>query len=251
MNASSLESKTIRPGSLGNYSYYHSARRPTPTPRPAYIAASRHRLIPHAKVLMIMLAVVGLGFGGSIVQSRASQTAKSANSTAAVSSTSQTPAPIATSSKTPAAVLGAGSDQCDGNTMDKAIVISISQRHLWACEHTKQVHEAPVITGMLSHESTLTPPGKYQIYAKATDTTLTGSDETGSWSRPVYYWMPFLDNEHGTYGFHDATWRPSKEFGKIDPKTDKASHGCVELPLASQKWLYEWAAVGTDVTIES
>jgi lipoprotein-anchoring transpeptidase ErfK/SrfK len=63
--------------------------------------------------------------------------------------------------------------------------------------------------------------------------------------------MPFLDNQYGTYGFHDATWRKDSEFGKVDPNSADASHGCVELPLATAKWLYSWAPVGTAVTIES
>lgn len=255
MNASSLESKTIRPGSLGNYSYYHSARRPAAAPRPAYISASRRRLIPHAKTLVIALTAISLGVGGSILQSRAGQAPVASTQSAAPSAGAPKAAPVAPG-KAPAAsagaVLAATSDsKCAGNTHDKAVIISVSQRRMWACEQARQVHQAPVITGMLAHASTLTPAGTYQIYAKATDTVLTGSDEAGSWNRPVYYWMPFLDNQYGTYGFHDATWRPDKEFGKIDPNTDQASHGCVELPLASQKWLYEWAPVGTTVTVET
>jgi lipoprotein-anchoring transpeptidase ErfK/SrfK len=97
----------------------------------------------------------------------------------------------------------------------------------------------------------LTPTGTYHIYAKQTDTTLTGSDSTGSWNDYVYYWMPFLDNQYGTYGFHDATWRPANAFGNVDPYSSKGSHGCVELPLATSKWLYNWSAVGTTVTINS
>ncbi|HEX5743928.1 MAG TPA: L,D-transpeptidase, partial [Candidatus Saccharimonadales bacterium] len=79
---------------------------------------------------------------------------------------------------------------------------------------------------------------------------LTGSDVAGSWKRPVSYWMPFLHNKHGIYGFHDATWRPDSEFGNVSPASPDASHGCVELPLASQAWLYKWAPVGTTVKIK-
>jgi lipoprotein-anchoring transpeptidase ErfK/SrfK len=63
--------------------------------------------------------------------------------------------------------------------------------------------------------------------------------------------MPFLNNQHGTYGFHDATWRPDNEFGTVSPDSSEASHGCVELPLATSAWLYAWAPVGTTVTIQS
>jgi lipoprotein-anchoring transpeptidase ErfK/SrfK len=63
--------------------------------------------------------------------------------------------------------------------------------------------------------------------------------------------MPFLQNKHGTYGFHDATWRNNSDFGNIDPNSKDASHGCVELPLNASHWLYEWAPVGTTVTIKN
>lgn len=97
----------------------------------------------------------------------------------------------------------------------------------------------------------LTPTGTYHIYSKQTDVTLSGSDTTGSWNDPVSYWMPYLYNSYGTYGFHDATWRPDSAFGNISPYSSDGSHGCVELPLATAKWLYDWSYVGTTLTIES
>jgi lipoprotein-anchoring transpeptidase ErfK/SrfK len=142
-------------------------------------------------------------------------------------------------------------NECADNTAAKALVVSVSQRHMWACEGSTSVYDSKAITGNQQHAETLTPVGTYKIYAKQQDTRLTGSDATGTWNRPVSYWMPFLDNQYGTYGFHDATWRSDSEFGNVDPNTDDASHGCVELPLAAQAWIYNWAPVGTVVVIRS
>jgi len=144
-----------------------------------------------------------------------------------------------------------GPKQCAENSLDKMIIVSVGERHLWACQHHKVVYDTPVVTGMENLSADLTPRGTYHIYEKQTNTTLTGSDSTGNWSDPVYYWMPFLQNQYGTYGFHDATWRANSDFGNIDPNSSKASHGCVELPLNSSRWLYSWAPVGTTVTVKS
>lgn len=141
-------------------------------------------------------------------------------------------------------------NHCASNTEAKSILISVGQRHLWACEGTEVVHDTAIITGNEQHPETLTPRGTYHIYAKQQNTTLTGTDTTGSWKRPVFYWMPFLDNQYGTYGFHDATWRKDSDFGSVDPNSNDASHGCPELSLVSQKWLYEWAPVKTSVVVQ-
>lgn len=120
---------------------------------------------------------------------------------------------------------------------------------MWACAAEQQVYESPVVTGMEKLAADLTPRGTYHVYAKQTNLYLRGSDSTGSWNDYVYYWMPFLNNQYGTYGFHDATWRADTAFGNINPNTSDASHGCVELPLATAKWLYNWGPIGTTVKV--
>ena len=140
---------------------------------------------------------------------------------------------------------------CVDNTLSQLVLVSISQRHLWACNGTTQLYDSAVVTGMENLAADLTPTGTYHIYGKHTNLYLKGSDSTGSWNDYVNYWMPFLDNQYGQYGFHDATWRADSAFGNISPDSSDASHGCVELPLATAKWLYNWALVGTTVTIIS
>jgi lipoprotein-anchoring transpeptidase ErfK/SrfK len=145
---------------------------------------------------------------------------------------------------------------CVGNTLSKLVLVSISKQHLWACDRTASLYNSAVVTGMELYPSDLTPPGTYHVYAKATNQDLKGCDATGCWDDHVSYWMPFLDNQYGQYGFHDAAWRKPSQFGNINiyaPDTAAlfGSHGCVELPLATAKWLYNWAPVGTTVKVES
>jgi lipoprotein-anchoring transpeptidase ErfK/SrfK len=122
---------------------------------------------------------------------------------------------------------------------------------MWACDGTTKAYNSAVITGMENLPADLTPTGTYHIYAKETNRYLNGSDSTGSWHDYVYYWMPFLDNQYGVYGFHDATWRPGNAFGNISSYSSNASHGCVEMPLVAARWLYNWSTIGTTVTIQS
>ncbi len=140
---------------------------------------------------------------------------------------------------------------CNGNTLANLILVSISQRHLWACSYAVLSYNSAVVTGMENYPADLSPPGTYHIYAKETNLYLKGSDSTGSWNDFVHYWMPFLQNQYGVYGVHDATWRPANAFGNISPYSNNASHGCIETPLGTAQWLFNWAPIGTTVTIES
>lgn len=140
---------------------------------------------------------------------------------------------------------------CNGNSLSQLILVSISRRHLWACSGVSIIYDAPVVTGMAQLAADATPTGMYRIYAKESNLHLTGSDSTGSWNDYVHYWLPFLSNQYGQYGFHDATWRSNEAFGNISPDSRNGSHGCVETPLVTAKWLYGWAQVGTTVKIVS
>lgn len=166
----------------------------------------------------------------------------------------------ATATQKAAAVLAS---HCAGNLVGQEVIVSISAQHMWACSGTTVSYDNAVITGMQQYPADLTPTGTYKIYGKMTDQTLAGHDSTGSWSDFVNYWMPFLDNQYGTYGFHDLTQtangsngRADSDFGNVDinaPYTaaKHGSHGCVELPLTAAAWLYSWASVGTTVVIQA
>jgi hypothetical protein len=238
MSTPSLQHKTVRPGSLVGYSYYHSGRTAQAISRsPQLLKSGSNRTLMRwgllALVVLAIIIIAPLLRGGSTPSHPAA---------------SQSPTP---STAAPAAAPVQPVNHCSGNKDAQLILVNISQRRLWACKGGQTAYESAVITGIATHASTVTPTGTYHIYAKHTKVTLTGSDETGSWSDPVDYWMPFLSNQYGTYGFHDATWRAADSFGNIDPNSADASHGCVELPLGASQWLYNWSRVGTAVTIES
>lgn len=142
-------------------------------------------------------------------------------------------------------------NKCIGNTQSQEVVVILSKQHLWACNYQTSVFNSAVVTGYTGSASDITAVGTYHIFNKYTNLNLTGKDDMGSWKVHVSYWMPYLFNQYGAYGLHDATWRTQNEFGHINTATENASHGCVELPLATAKWLYYWVNIGTPVSIRA
>ena len=239
----SLAQKTVRPGSLNNYSFYYSNR----NNQPVQIKQSRN--LPWKKMLAasIVLGVAFLSFAHSSNQSNSLETIPQTNNASAKTSV---PAEKPKTKSVPAAATT--NLECTGNSLPKFISVNVGKRKLTACEGAKAVFSAPVITGDERYVATETPEGTYKIFAKESKITLKGADDKGAWSFPVDYWMPFLENEHGTYGFHDAGWKAVSDFGNVDPYTsDKASHGCVELTKDASAWLYGWAEVGTTLQVKA
>ncbi len=255
MSTPSLQQKTVRPGSLLGYSYYHSqaATKSSRTPKNTRSTKSaKPRRAFSGKLMLLLLAAVVLGLLlRDYTNKSAAKLSQSTKSASSAGIHTKTPPPPAPTPAAPAAAAPAPTNNCAGNTLDEQIIVSVGQRHLWACDKSAQVYDSPVVTGISYLAADLTPTGTYHVYAKETDQHLVGSDSTGSWNDFVYYWMPFLHNQYGNYGFHDATWRSPSDFGNISANSLNASHGCVELPIATAKWLYDWSYVGTTVTIES
>ena len=81
-----------------------------------------------------------------------------------------------------------------------------------------------------------TPPGIFALTYKQRDAGLKGE----GYASPVKFWMPF----NGGIGFHDASWRSS--FGGSIYKTG-GSHGCVNMPYAAAKELFENVYAGMPV----
>lgn len=240
--SSTTQDKAIQPGSM-RYTYYRSSV----SHRPVVKQSKPHHYFRNTVLLLAALIAIPV-----IYNALGNKTVAISNADAKNNSSSAKPAPSTSTQPAAAATTStAAVSPCASNTLSQLILVSISERHLWACAGGSELYNSAVVTGDEQYADTLTPVGTYHIYAKQTDTRLTGSDENGSWNDFVHYWMPFLDNQYGAYGFHDATWRSADAFGNISPDSANASNGCVELPLATAKWLYDWDRVGTTVTIEN
>lgn len=246
---SPLENKRVRPGlGLDNYTGFYKQPDAKPDKKKAYKRpSSNSKYSVYMKILGVVALVAVIGLIASALNSHpANKPIVIAEKTKKVTTPPANAKPVA-----PVATVApsSGDAHCAGNQLPKLALVSISERHMWACEGAKSVYDSPVITGIASVPETATPTGTYKIYSKQRNVVLTGSDPTGSWNDNVQYWMPFLSNQYGIYGFHDASWRKPSEFGNVDPNGPDGSHGCINLPTATAAWLYNWSPVGTTVTV--
>jgi lipoprotein-anchoring transpeptidase ErfK/SrfK len=106
------------------------------------------------------------------------------------------------------------------------------------------VLESNFVSGNLS-ENALTNVGVGSILSKEQHATLKGEDFDGvsKYETPVDYWMPIgWDGE----GFHDAPWRGA--FGGAIYQT-YGSHGCINMPPAAAKKLFDEVDFLTPVVV--
>lgn len=132
---------------------------------------------------------------------------------------------------------------CHRNLDSQYVLVSVAEQHAWMCARGRLVFSTPVTTGAVELPYDSTPTGRYHIQAKDTDTTLTL--QSGA-QYQVRYWIPF---DAPMFGFHDSSWQ-NFPYGSAKYRTD-GSHGCVHMPLAAMKFLYDWADIGATVTIRA
>jgi hypothetical protein len=111
------------------------------------------------------------------------------------------------------------------------IDVNLSQQTLYAYEGNNVIDSFLVSTGTWLHP---TVTGQYHIYVKLRYTDMSGPDY---YLPNVPYTMYFFRG----YGLHGTYWHHN--FGT------PMSHGCVNLSIPDAEWLYNFASVGTLVSV--
>jgi lipoprotein-anchoring transpeptidase ErfK/SrfK len=125
-----------------------------------------------------------------------------------------------------------------GGMGGKYIVVSLADQWLYAYEGDVMVFDAPISTG---RDGFNTPAGAFSVYSKVPSQTMSGTIGGESYSVPNVPHAMYINADvamHGTY------WH--NQFGT----GVRRSHGCINLPLNSAAWLYNWAPVGTPVQVQ-
>jgi lipoprotein-anchoring transpeptidase ErfK/SrfK len=132
-----------------------------------------------------------------------------------------------------------GDESATFRTTDfKRIDVSLSHQLMTLYENGTPVRTIYVATGVAAAP---TPTGTFYVQMKAPEMRFRGVNPDGShYDIPDVHWvLPFW----GDYTIHGAYWRP--RFGV------PGSDGCVSMSDADARLVYDWANVGTPVTIHS
>jgi hypothetical protein len=121
----------------------------------------------------------------------------------------------------------------------KEIVVSISAQSMWAYEEGQLVMSSLVSTGTAEVWETTTPVGQWSVLSKYDVQDMEGTISDEHYFVADVPYVMYFDN-HGN-ALHGTYWHSN--FGA------PMSHGCVNLPMDIAAWMYEWAPVGTAVSV--
>ena len=122
---------------------------------------------------------------------------------------------------------------------ERRIEVDLSAQWLTAYEGNLMVYRAPVATG---RDGFNTPTGSYAIYDQLRVQTMVGDAGGESWYVPDVPWVQYVV---GGVALHGTYWHDLHGTGA------RPSHGCINLRMGDAQWLYQWADLGTTVTIQS
>lgn len=118
---------------------------------------------------------------------------------------------------------------------DTYVEMNLTAQHMYFYKNGKLMVESDFVSGNEA-KGWSTPAGAFSLTYKQRNAVLKGKN----YKTPVSYWMPF----NGNIGMHDGYWRSS--FGGTIYKKN-GSHGCVNLPPAVAKTVYENIEAGMPV----
>jgi lipoprotein-anchoring transpeptidase ErfK/SrfK len=133
----------------------------------------------------------------------------------------------------------------------KGIFLLVSRQALIAYENGSVIVQTPVTTG---GARTPTPLGTFSIIQKRSHFVMKSPwpEEDPRWYPDSYVNFALLYERSG-YFLHDAPWRATYGPGSnlfFTPQIGwTGTHGCVNVPFAAEQKLFDWAELGTSVTV--
>ncbi len=124
-------------------------------------------------------------------------------------------------------------------TLARNIVVDLSDQAAYFYENGVVVSSTRMSSGLPGHD---THTGSFRITAKLRIQNMGNPDLTKA---PYYYTknVPWVMYFNGDQALHGAYWH--NNFG------NRMSHGCVNLPVGVAEFLYQWAPMGTEVTVQN
>ena len=120
----------------------------------------------------------------------------------------------------------------------KLIEVDVVTKQMYLYDNGNLSYSYPISAGA---PETPTPIGQFKTYAKFAKQDMKGLNPDGTkYLQPNVRWISYF--LPGGYAVHGNYWRPTSWFGNIN-----SSHGCVSLPEAQAKQVYDWAPIGTTV----
>jgi L,D-transpeptidase-like protein len=127
------------------------------------------------------------------------------------------------------------------------ITVSLQAQALIAYDRGRVIVDTLVTTG---RPALPTDIGAMQVLRKDAPWTMKSPWPKGSaeWypDTPVQMVVWFTKNGEG---LHDASWQPNATLGPGSQNGPYASHGCIHVPLAAVRLLFDWAPIGTPVVV--
>lgn len=122
-------------------------------------------------------------------------------------------------------------------SLEKSIFISLARQQMEPRVNGIGIAAYPVSSGLAR---TPTPVGTFKILQK----------NPRAWSHSARLWMPYWMHFSGRgHGIHELPEWPNGRKEGESHLGHRASHGCVRLGVGAAKKIYDWAPVGTSITI--
>lgn len=124
------------------------------------------------------------------------------------------------------------------------VEIDLTNQQLWYYKDGKEEYTCYIVSGQTTSQARTTLEGVYKLWDKQTNFRMKSSNADGEeWDVTCNYWN---NVSICGIGLHDSTWRGA--FGGTIYKWN-GSHGCINMPLAGAKYIFDNVEYGTPVVM--